>query len=183
MDSNPPRLGAHTHTHLHGTIDMMSSAQIHRTSLLGVHLYEVPCEIDPVRGNLTAAEASTLLPFIPMRYFITFHVPTGQTRGHHAHRSCAQFIICIHGNCRVELDDGISKLSINLDRPTLGLLVPPMIWLVEDFHAPETSVLVLASEPYNPMDYICDYTEFLSMIAKLAPPHELNTTSPIHHYE
>jgi len=143
---------------------MMTSPQIHDCQVHGVQLYEMPCVIDPVRGHLTVGEAPDLLPFLPQRYFITFGVPDGQTRGHHAHRSCVQFVICAHGRCRLSIDDGTHQEEVSLDRPTLGVLVPPLVWVVEDRHSPDASVLVLASEPYKPDDYICDYEEFLSMI-------------------
>jgi UDP-2-acetamido-3-amino-2,3-dideoxy-glucuronate N-acetyltransferase len=147
----------------------MTTPQIHDSRVRGVQLYEMPCCVDPVRGNLTVGQMPGPLPFLPQRYFITYGVPVGQTRGQHAHRSCAQFLISAHGRCLLHLDDGRQQEEICLDRPTLGVLVPPLVWVVEDGHSADSSMLVLASQPYEPEDYIWDYAEFLSMIRSLPP--------------
>ena len=58
-------------------------------------------------------------------------------------------------------DDGISREEFVLDRPTLGLYLPPMTWGVQYRYSPDAVLLVLASEHYEPQDYIRDYEEFL----------------------
>lgn len=146
---------------------MMTPGQILPCRVRGVQLYEMPCVEDPVRGNLTAGQAPDGLPFLPRRYFITYGVPPGQARGRHAHKSCAQFLICAHGHCRIRVDDGMARQDIRLDRPTLGVLVPPLVWAVEDCHSPDSALLVLASQPYEPDDYIRDYAEFLTMTRRM----------------
>lgn len=146
---------------------MMTAPQIHPCRVRGVQLYEMPRIEDHARGNLTVGQVPDGLPFQPQRYFITYGIPSGQTRGRHAHRSCAQFLICAHGQCRVRVDDGLAQQDIRLDRPTLGVLVPPMVWAVEDNHSEDSTLLVLASQPYEPNDYIRDYAEFLTMIRRM----------------
>lgn len=148
---------------------MMTAPQIRACRVRGVQLHEMPHVVDPVRGNLTAGEEAGGLPFLPQRYFITYGIPSGQTRGQHAHKSCAQFLICAHGRCRVRVDDGTTREDICLDRPTLGVLVPPLVWAAEDEHSADSALLVLASQPYEPSDYIWDYAEFLTMIRRTQP--------------
>jgi len=132
-------------------------------SVRGVRVYEMRHVRDDARGNLTAVEFERDLPFLPRRYFVTFQIPSRQTRGEHAHRECAQFLSCVRGSCRVALDDGMNREVFSLDRPTLGLYVPPMVWASEFGHSPDSALMVFASHPYEPEDYIRDYDEFLAL--------------------
>jgi UDP-2-acetamido-3-amino-2,3-dideoxy-glucuronate N-acetyltransferase len=125
----------------------------------GVVSYELPF-IEDARGNLTVGEFGRPLPFIPERYFITFAIPSGTQRGEHAHRECAQYLTCVHGSCSVLVDDGVHQQEFLLDRPTLGLYVPPMIWATECKHSADSTLIVFASHHYDPSDYIRDYLEF-----------------------
>ncbi len=96
------------------------------------------------RGKLTFAELGGGLPFAPARYFLVYDVPAGETRGGHAHRCCEQYLIAVSGAVAATIDDGHSRTEHVLDHPDLGLHV-------------------LASEPYDPADYIDDYQEFLAL--------------------
>ncbi len=136
------------------------------TAVRGVRLYEMPCNVDTQRGHLTVGEAPTSLPFIPQRYFLTFGVPAGQTRGNHAHRYCAQFLICSHGECILLADDGSHSEEILLNRPTLGVFVPPLTWCTLKWRSADSVLLVLASLPYEEQDYIREYPDFLMLTAK-----------------
>lgn len=51
-----------------------------------------------------------------------------------------------------------------LDRPILGVYVPPMAWAVEHPHLWDSTLTVLASEPDDRNDYIRDYKAFLSQV-------------------
>jgi UDP-2-acetamido-3-amino-2,3-dideoxy-glucuronate N-acetyltransferase len=126
----------------------------------GVKLYELPYFAD-FRGSLSFAEFPGLLPFLPKRYFLTYNVPSREVRGEHAHRQCHQFLVCVAGNCSVIVDDGHNRVETVLDRPTLGIHIPPMIWSVEYKHSSQTVLMVLASDVYQPDDYIRDYDRFL----------------------
>lgn len=140
------------------------------TQVSGVRLQEMKHVPDPVRGHLTVGEFASDLPFLPQRYFLTFQVPSQQTRGEHAHRTCAQFLVCVHGSCKVSADDGVSTEEFVLDRPTLGLYVPSMIWTSTYAHSPDSVLMVLASHAYDPEDYICDYPAFLLQAQELTSP-------------
>jgi dTDP-4-dehydrorhamnose 3,5-epimerase-like enzyme len=131
--------------------------------VLGVRCYELPFINDP-RGNLTVGEFERTLPFQPRRYFITFDVPNARIRGEHAHRTCEQFLICVRGSCAVVVDDGRQREEILLDRPTLGVHVPPMIWATEYKHSSDSTLMVFASHYYDPGDYIRNYSDFIALI-------------------
>ncbi len=143
---------------------MLHEMQMHPCTVRGVRLYEMRHVVDPVRGNLTVAEFGETLPFLPKRFFVTSGVPSDQVRGEHAHHLCSQFLVCTHGECHLLVDDGEHCEEFCLNRPTLGVLVPPMIWASEHLHSADSTLLVLASHPYDPADYIRDYAEYLAML-------------------
>lgn len=126
----------------------------------GVQLYELPM-ISDLRGNLTFAETDGLLPFTPKRFFLIFDVPSKDVRGEHAHQKCHQFLVCVKGSCSIVVDDGKNRTEVLLDRPNLGLHIPPMIWATEYKYSPDALLLVLASDIYEAGDYIRNYDQFL----------------------
>ena len=115
------------------------------------------------RGSLSYAQFGDQLPFIPRRYFLLFDVPQGAIRGAHAHRELEQFIVCVHGSCRVIVDDGTHRDELRLTSPERGIHVPPMLWTTVVPDSRETTVLVLASAEFDADDYIRDYDEFLAV--------------------
>ena len=117
--------------------------------------------VEDMRGNLVAAEFEKDLPFQPKRCFMVFDVPSEEIRGEHAHRKCAQFLICIKGSCHAVLDDGANVEEFELNSPAQGLYLPPMVWGVQYQYSRDAVLLVFASEPYESGDYIRNYEEFL----------------------
>lgn len=123
--------------------------------------------VSDARGALTVGEVRKELPFTPERYFVVFDVPSSELRGEHAHKVCQQFLICIHGSCRVLLDDGTNRCEVTLDRPDLGVFMPPMIWGTQYKYSPDAVLLVFASHTYDANDYLRTYDEFLSELEQL----------------
>lgn len=117
-----------------------------------------------LRGSLVACEFGRDVPFEPRRSFLVYDVPGSEIRGEHAHRTCEQFIVCVRGACRVLVDDGRAREEFHLDDPTLGLYVPAMVWCSQFGHTPDAMLLVLASEHYDPDDYIRDYDAWLEAL-------------------
>ena len=114
------------------------------------------------RGSLTVGEVPTEVPFSPARYFAVYGVPSVELRGEHAHKQCQQFLICLHGSCRVLLDDGERRCEVTLDRPDMGVYMPAMIWGTQYRYTPDAVLLVFASRPYEAEDYLRTYDEFLA---------------------
>jgi hypothetical protein len=114
------------------------------------------------RGALTVGEVPTEVPFSPARYFAVFGVPSVELRGEHAHKQCQQFLICLHGSCRVLLDDGDRRCEVTLDRPDMGVYMPEMIWGTQYRYSPDAVLLVFASRPYEADDYLRTYDDFLA---------------------
>lgn len=121
----------------------------------GVRLIDLPVHADG-RGLLSVAELGEALPFSAARIFVVWDVPWGVGRGNHAHRTCAEFIICAVGRVRVVADDGVSVTEAVLDRPDRGIYVGPMVWSQQVEHAPGTVLVVAASHPFDPAGYFKD---------------------------
>lgn len=114
---------------------------------------------DP-RGNLTPVEGAQDIPFDIKRVYYLYDVPSGQSRGGHAHKELQQLIVAANGSFTITLDDGTDKKSYTLNRPYQGLLIVPGIWRVLDDFSSGAVLLCLASEHYEEADYIRNYREF-----------------------
>ena len=94
-------------------------------------IIELPKICDP-RGNLTVAESMKQVPFEVRRVYWTYDVPSGESRGGHAHKQCLEIIIAISGSFTVTLDNGKEKQAFHLNHPWQGLLVhdalPICLW-------------------------------------------------------
>lgn len=116
------------------------------------------------RGQLIALEEGSDIPFPIKRVYYIFDTKEGVRRGFHAHKDLEQMLVCVKGSCRILLDDGISKATIDLDSPTKGLYIRDNLWReMFDFSA-DAVLLVLASKPYDESDYIRDYDAFLQSV-------------------
>jgi UDP-2-acetamido-3-amino-2,3-dideoxy-glucuronate N-acetyltransferase len=133
------------------------------TEVKGVTMYTLP-RVDDMRGALTFTEVETGIPFEIKRFFLVYDVPSSEIRGEHAHRTQHQFLICVHGSCCVLADDGTNRREFWLDAPSRGLHLAPLTWSVQYRHTQDAVLLVLASDVYDPSDYIREYDEFLSLI-------------------
>jgi len=161
------RGGEHSHTATRG-IDIAGIGNLNPPACvpLGIGnaaVYLMRKVID-ARGSLTVGEVPSEVPFSPVRYFAVFGVPSIELRGEHAHKRCQQFLICLHGSCRILLDDGIQRCEVTLDRPDLGVFMPEMIWGTQYRFTSDAVMLVFASRPYEDGDYIRSYDEFLAEI-------------------
>ena len=116
------------------------------------------------RGQLVALEEFKDIPFRIRRVYYMYDTGEGVVRGHHAHKSLEQILICIHGSCKILLDNGTEKKVIPLEKPYEGLYVSNAMWREMYDFSPDAVLMVLASELYDEADYIRDYDEFLSFV-------------------
>ena len=137
------------------------------TRVNGVTLHRLPRVAD-IRGSLTVGEFDRSIPFAAKRYFMVFDVPSVETRGEHAHRECHQFLICVRGSCAVVADDGINRQEFLLDRPDVGIHLPPMVWGIQYKYSADAVLLVFASHYYDSADYIRDYSQFRQLAGATA---------------
>ena len=117
------------------------------------------------RGQLVALEEYIDIPFEIKRVYYMYDTKSGVTRGYHAHKSLEQILICIHGSCKVKLDNGTESKVVFLEKPYEGLYVPNNMWREMFDFSSDAVLMCLASEIYNEDDYIRDYEEFKRWIA------------------
>jgi len=122
--------------------------------------------VNDLRGTLSFGEYGQHLPFVPKRYFVVYAVPSKNVRGEHAHKKLEQFLVCVSGGCSVVVDNGTDRSEVRLDSPATGLYLPAMTWATQFRYSADAVLLVLASDLYDPDDYIRDYDEFLSLVRK-----------------
>ncbi len=114
-------------------------------------------------GNITIVQSDSDLPFRVKRVYYLYDVPGGSERGGHAHKMLQQLIVAASGSFDVILDDGFMKKTVHLNRPNYGLMVVPGIWREIINFSSGAICLVLASDLYNPFDYIRNYQEFIEL--------------------
>lgn len=116
------------------------------------------------RGMLVALEEFNDIPFQIKRVYYMYDTKDGVIRGHHAHKSLKQILVCIHGSCKVKMDNGKESKVVHLEKPYEGLFIDNNIWREMYDFSPNAVLLVFASEVYNEDDYIRNYDEFLDFI-------------------
>lgn len=132
-----------------------------KISVYDCSVIELP-RINNRAGNITPITCNENIPFDVKRVFYVYDIPGGEDRGAHSHKECHQFIIAASGSFEIEMDDGVNKRTVTLNRPYYGLYLPPGIWAAEKGFSSGAVCLVLCSHLYSAEDYIRSYTEFLT---------------------
>lgn len=134
-----------------------------KPSIHNCNVLELP-KINNRAGNLTAINGGIDIPFEIERTYYLYDVPSGETRGGHAHKGLEQLIVAASGSFDVILDDGVNKKTISLNRPNFGLYITPLIWRELVNFSSGAVLLVLASMNYNENDYIREYDSYQDLI-------------------
>lgn len=142
----------------------MGSLERQDSNVRGVRVLDLP-HFEDFRGSLSVAEIGVQIPFEIKRFFLVHGVSSG-VRGEHAHRTLEQALVCVHGSLHLIVDDGANQQEFRLDRPGFAVYIPPMVWGIQHRHSADAVLLVLASQRYDPADYIRDYSEFLSLCSQ-----------------
>ncbi len=116
------------------------------------------------RGQLIALEEFNDIPFTIKRVYYMYDTQKGVRRGFHAHKSLEQILICIHGSCKIMLDNGVEKKIVLLEKPYEGLYISNNMWREMYDFSSDAVLMVLASELYDEDDYIRDYNEFIKIV-------------------
>jgi acetyltransferase-like isoleucine patch superfamily enzyme/dTDP-4-dehydrorhamnose 3,5-epimerase-like enzyme len=161
---NPARIIGYVGTEASAVSESLPKSGVMTSQVRGVTLHELP-HIRDMRGSLSVGEFERSIPFAARRYFLVFDVSSREVRGEHAHRACHQFLVCVSGSCSVVADDGVNRREFLLDRPNLGIYLPPMTWGTQYKYSSDTVLLVFASDYYDATDYIRDYSEFKALTA------------------
>ena len=116
------------------------------------------------RGQLVALEEGKEIPFQVKRVYYMYDTVEGVRRGYHAHKCLEQILVCVHGSCKILLDNGKETAVVNLDTPFEGLYISNDMWREMYDFSPDAVLMVLASELYDEADYIRNYDEFLKFV-------------------
>jgi dTDP-4-dehydrorhamnose 3,5-epimerase-like enzyme len=128
-------------------------------------IIELP-ELGDERGNLVVCEGGQDIPFDIKRAFYMYGTDSTMVRGSHANRKSEFVLINVAGKSKVKLDDGFSTTIIELNKPRMGVYIPPMLWKDMYDFSEDSVLLVLSSEHYDDSEYIRDYDEYLKIIEK-----------------
>lgn len=105
------------------------------------------------RGNLTVIEK--VIPFQINRIFYIYGVDNSE-RGGHRHHSTILAAICLKGSCKIYSTNGDKEDIYFLDIPSKCLIIKPEDWHKMYGFTSDSILMILASEYFDPDDYIYD---------------------------
>lgn len=116
------------------------------------------------RGNLVVIEGNQDIPFQIKRIFYMYGSDPDVIRGQHANRHSSFVLVNVSGTSKVRITDGKEEIIVVLDKPRMGVYIPPMYWKdMYDFSS-DSVLLVLSDEHYDGTEYIRDYSEYLKEV-------------------
>jgi dTDP-4-dehydrorhamnose 3,5-epimerase-like enzyme len=114
------------------------------------------------RGNLVVIEGEGRdIPFDIKRVFYIYGSDSEVVRGQHANRETEFLLVNVGGTSKVRIDNGRESEIVELNRPGMGLYLPPMLWKDMYDFSPDSILLVLASRHYDAGEYIRDYDAYI----------------------
>lgn len=138
-------------------------SDFHNSSVYQCSIIELSRHHSDRKGNLSVVENGVSIPFDIRRAYYLYDVPGGEARGEHAHKNLHQLLIAASGSFSVTVDDGNVRRTFFLNHPYQALYIVPGIWRILDDFSSGSVCLVLASDPYDPDDYIRNYSEFIKL--------------------
>lgn len=126
-----------------------------------VKMLEFPQRGDE-RGQMVVVEGMQDVPFDIKRIFYIYGSDPDVIRGQHANRNSEFVLINVAGKSKVKVLDGKGNEAVfSLNRPHTGIYLPTMVWKDMYDFSEDSVLLVLASEHYDPAEYIRDYDEYV----------------------
>ena len=118
------------------------------------------------RGNLVVVEGGSAIPFEIKRIFYIYGSDSQVVRGCHANLRSEFVMINVSGTSKVKVDNGCETRVIELNRPRMGLYLKSNVWKEMYDFSPDSVLLVLSNEHYDPREYIRVYDNYLKMVKK-----------------
>lgn len=117
------------------------------------------------RGHLVVVEGEQDVPFDIKRIFYIYGSDTEVVRGQHANRKSEFVLINVAGQSKVRVKDGKGNEAVfSLNRPHTGIYLPKLMWKDMYEFSPDSVLLCLSSEHYDPDEYIRSYDEFVRIV-------------------
>ena len=130
----------------------------------GVRMLEFPQHGDE-RGHLVIVEGLKDIPFEIKRVFYIYGSDATVVRGQHANKRSEFVLINVSGQSKVRVRDGKGNEKVfSLSRPHTGVYLPRLIWKDMYDFSEDSVLLCLASEHYDPEEYIRNYGDFVKYI-------------------
>lgn len=138
-------------------------------NMSNVRMLEFPQHGD-ARGHMVVVEGEKDIPFPIKRIFYIYGTEHGAVRGQHANRRTDFVLINVAGISKVCVKDGRGNETVYcLDQPNTGIYLPRMVWKDMYDFSPDAVLLVLASEQYDPDEYIRNYDDFVREVSDVIP--------------
>jgi hypothetical protein len=126
------------------------------------HIIEFDKIGESTLGFISIAEVGKSVPFNIKRVYWTYYTPQNITRGGHANIEKEMILVAVSGKIVVNTEmRGMKPKIFVLENPDNGLYIPKLCWHTMQY-SHNAVQLVLASVPYNKVDYIRDYDQFKS---------------------
>tara|TARA_B110000211_G_C14077035_1_gene552623 strand:+ start:1942 stop:2340 length:399 start_codon:yes stop_codon:yes gene_type:complete len=127
-----------------------------------IKLINLP-KVKDSRGNLSFFENNNQIPFNIKRTYWIYDVPGGEVRGGHAFRNSHELIVALSGSFNVVLNDGNSEFTYNLNKSSIGLYIPNLIWRGLENFSTNSLALIVSNIEYNSEDYIRNFKDFKTL--------------------
>lgn len=129
-----------------------------------VRMLEFPQKGD-ARGHMVIVEGMQDVPFDIKRIFYMYGSDSDVVRGQHANRKSEFVLINVAGKSKVRVRDGKgNEVIFCLNRPHTGIYLPKMVWKDMYDFSEDSVLLCLASEHYDPEEYIRDYDTYVAEV-------------------
>ena len=116
-------------------------------------------------GTLFVMERNREIPFDIQRIFLVTNVKKGKTRGDHATKKTRLILFPVSGACKVIVDDGKIKEAFEMNNPSEGLLIEPMVWRSMQEFTPDCTMMAVCDRPFDPGNETWDdYQIFLEKV-------------------
>jgi dTDP-4-dehydrorhamnose 3,5-epimerase-like enzyme len=112
------------------------------------------------RGALFYSDYFEPHDFQAKRIYFLKSIPPNKTRGNHAHKKLRQIFFCVQGQFQLSVSDGIITETQVVKDNSAGYLVEKGLWRQLSDFSTSAICAVLASDSYDPTDYIHDFDDF-----------------------
>ncbi len=116
------------------------------------------------KGKLVVVEANKDIPFDIKRVFYIYDSLKSTVRGKHANRKTKFVLINVSGTSKVRVTDGFHEEVFELNRAHIGVYIPAMFWKDMYDFSEDSVLLCVASELYDPTEYIRNYEDYLKEV-------------------
>ncbi len=117
------------------------------------------------RGELIVVEGAQNIPFEIKRVFYICKTLENVVRGQHANLKTEFVLINVAGSSKVKVvDESGNEMIVVLNKPNTGVYLPKMVWKEMYDFSEDSVLLVLASEHYDPKEYIRSFDDYKKLL-------------------